>query len=123
MTKYTKKPQLIDTIPTMSVSSASSTITVRNLKIGKAKSITKSDEEEKALVLPKIVVVNNEEGWNDISKGNRKAKSSGNGTGAIVTAIYDQKLTTTGHGNIPSKTIPITDPSKMEKKKKKRKRN
>ena len=124
MTKYTKMPQLIDTNPTMSVSSASSTFTVQNLKIGQAKSVTKSNEEEKALVLPKIVVVNNnnEEGWNDIIKGNQKAKSSGNGTGAIVTAIYDQKLTTTDHGNILSKTTPITDPPKMEKKKTKKKK-
>ena len=107
MTKNTNIPQLIVNNPTMSISSTSSTFLVRDLKIENAKLDTKSSEEGKTPVVPNIVVITNnkndtEEGWTDITKGNQKAKSSGNGTGVIVTKIYNQQLTTPGHGNILS---------------------
>ena len=125
MTKTINIPQLIETNPTMSISSTSSTFMVRDLKIGQAKLDTKSRKEETSPVVPNIVVVPNnkndtEEGWNDITKGNCKAKSSENGTRVIVTKIHDHQLTTTGHGNIPSSPNPTTD-QKIEKKKKKKK--
>ena len=77
MTKYTDTTQLIDTNPTMSISSASSTFLVKDFKLGQAKSATKSNKEEKVPVVPTMVLVknnnDNEEGWNDIIKGNQKA--------------------------------------------------
>merc|ERR1712214_57788 len=86
-----------------SMSSTSSTFLVKDLKIENAKLDTKSSKEGKSPVVPNIVVITNnkndiEDGWTDITKGNRKAKSSGNVTGAIVTEINDQQLTLTGHG-------------------------
>ena len=128
MTKNTNTPQLIVNNPTMSISSTSSTFLVRDLKIENAKLDTKSSEEGKTPVVPNIVVVTNnkndtEEGWTDITKGNRKAKSSGNGTGVIVTEIYDQQLSTPGHGNILSSTTPTTDRKTEKKKKKQRKKS
>ena len=68
-----------------------------------------------------VVVDNNndDKGWRAIIKGDRKAKSEGTGTGAIVTAIHEQKYATTGHGLIIAK--PTTNPSKEEKKKNKKK--
>merc|ERR1711884_1028571 len=104
-------PQLIDTNPTMSVSSASSTFLVKDLKPGQAKSAKKSNKEEKAPVVPTMVLVknnndNNKEGWNKITKGNQKATSSGKAKGTIVSAINDHKITTSGHGNILATSIP-----------------
>merc|ERR1711884_585201 len=127
MTKNTNTPHLLVNNPTMSISSTLSTFLVKDLKIENAKLDTKSSEEGKSPVVPNIVVITNnkndiEEGWTDITKSNRKAKSSGNVTGAIVTGINDQQLTVTGHGNFVSSTNPTTDP-KMEKKKKKKKQS
>merc|ERR1711884_750467 len=113
MTKNTNTPHLLVNNPTMSISSTSSTFLVKDLKIENTKLDTKSSKEGKSPVVPNIVVLTNnkndiEEGWTDITKSNRKAKSSGNVTGAIVTGINDQQLTVTGHGNFSSSTNPTT---------------
>ena len=108
----------------MSNESESSTFFVKNLKPGQAKSATKPIKEGKVPILPTMVVVDNnndDKGWRAIIKGNRKAKSEGTGTGAIVTAIHEQKYATSGHGLFLAK--PTTDPSKAEKNKNKNKKN
>jgi len=122
MTKFTALQQSIDNKSTLSDESASSTFLVKNLKPGQAKSATKSIKEGKVPSLPKMIVVDNnndDKGWRAIIKGDRKAKSEGTGTGAIVTTIHEQKYATTGHGLIIAK--PTTNPSKEEKKKNKKK--
>ena len=122
MTKFTALQQSIDNKSTMSNESLSSTFLVKNLKPGQAKSATKPIKEGKIPILPTMVVVDNnndDKGWRAIIKGDRKAKSEGTGTGAIVTTIHEQKYATTGHGLIIAK--PTTNPSKEEKKKNKKK--
>lgn len=125
MTKFTNMHQLINTILIMSASSESLTILVKDLKPEQSKPAENLKEEEKASLLPTMVVVKNgnndsREGWDEIIKGNQKATSSRKVTGTILSVIYNQKLTTSRHDNILTKSTPTTNPKKMEKKKKNR---
>ena len=119
--------QLINNISTMSASSQISTIFVKTLKPEQSKPAEKSKEEE-ATYVPTIVIVknginNNEGGWNEVTRGNQKVTSFKKVTGTIVLAIHDQKITTSGHGNIFAKptTTTTTDLNKKVEKKKKKK--
>ena len=62
------------------------------------------------MVIVKNNTNDNEEEWNQVTRGNQKATLSKKITGNIISVIYDQKLTTSGHGNIFAKPTTTTDP-------------